>query len=441
MPSGLWLAVNSDLPGRPRRRRLPTVPELSALQAGTVKVGIGLAFFGVSTYAFTAIVLRALGPQLFADFNVYWGLAYGLGLGAMLPFEQEVSRRTAIVVHSHGSVDRTLTAASLVAVGFAGLLALAVLPFVVRGGQDHALTLWLVTVATFVVLGIAYVSRGGLSGQSSFGRYSAQLVAEGGVRLGLVVACAVLAVTSPWTYAAVVPAALLVAVALTLRWEPYVERAVWPLVGQVATSVAPLMVASIISLTLVNFGPVAIRYVQNSPDPALDGSYLAAAFIARLPIFAFAAVQAVLLPRLTRSVVGGDAADFRRALTKVLLPTLGLGLFAVVGVAAIGPWLLRLLAGSQYALPRFDMVLLTAAYGCYLVTLVLQPAAVALAQHRASAVVWLMGALTFGIAWLLPTQASTAVSTAIAVVSVTVSAGLAWVVSRGLSARMSQRTV
>jgi O-antigen/teichoic acid export membrane protein len=252
--------------------------------------------------------------------------------------------------------------------------------------------------------------------------------------------CVAVGVTSPWWYAAVVPAALTAAVAITWRRDERLVRTSLDLVRDLATSMAPLMVASLISLTLVNLGPVAIRYVQNVPNPTHDGSYLAAAFIARLPIFAFAAVQAVLMPRLARAVVKSDAADFRATVLRVLVPTVGLGLIGVLAVAVAGPWLLSILAGPQYELPRADMVLLTSAYACYLLTLVLQPAAVALGRHRASAVVWVIGGLTFLVAWVLPTDASTGVSVAIATVSLTVSAGLAWVVWRGLSTEFGQRT-
>jgi O-antigen/teichoic acid export membrane protein len=413
---------------------------LNALRGGTITVAVGLGFFGLSTYVFTAVVLRALGPERFADFNLFWGLAYGIGLGAMLPFEQEVSRRTATAVHTDGRIGQILSAGAIVATAFSAVLAVIVLPFVLNSGRDNAGTVWVVTICSFLALGIAYVSRGALSGQTSFGRYSAQLIAEGTVRLLLVAICVAVGVTSPWWYAAVVPAALTAAVAITWRRDERLVRTSLDLVRDLATSMAPLMVASLISLTLVNLGPVAIRYVQNVPNPTHDGSYLAAAFIARLPIFAFAAVQAVLMPRLARAVVKSDAADFRATVLRVLVPTVGLGLIGVLAVAVAGPWLLSILAGPQYELPRADMVLLTSAYACYLLTLVLQPAAVALGRHRASAVVWVIGGLTFLVAWVLPTDASTGVSVAIATVSLTVSAGLAWVVWRGLSTEFGQRT-
>ncbi len=422
-----------------QRPRVPVAAARAALRGGTVRVALGLGFFGLSTYAFTAVVLRVLGPGQFADFNLFWGLAYGLGLGAMLPFEQEVSRRTATAVHGGGHVGPILTAAGTVSTVFAVALALLTLPFVLASGHPGAGVLWVITLCAFLILGIAYVSRGALSGRGSFGRYSGQLIAEGGARLVLVGVCVVAGFASTWGYAAIVPVALTVAVALTWPRQDPLERASVPMVRHMAAMMAPLLIASIISLTLVNLGPVAIRYVQDTPDPTHDGSYLAAAFIARLPIFAFAAVQAVLMPRLARAVATRDAAGFRQILLRVLAFTAALGLLAVAAVAVAGPWLLGLLAGPQYHLGRFDMVVLTAGFACYLLTLVLQPAAVALGRHRASAVVWLVGALTFSLAWLLPTDPSTAVSLGVVAVSLTVSAGLARIVRRSLS-DFGQRT-
>ncbi len=284
----------------PARR---TGGRFGVVRGGAAKVALGLGFFGVSTYVFTAVVLRALGPQQFADFNLFWGLAYGLGLGAMLPFEQEVSRRVATARHTDGRIGAILTAAAAVACAFSLVLAIAVLPFVLHTGGSSAGAFWLVTICSFLALGVAYVSRGALSGQSAFGRYSGQLVAEGGARLLLVATGVAVGLSSPWSFAAVVPLALAAAVLITWRRDERLVRTSWPLMRDVTTAMAPLLVASMISLTLVNLGPVAIRYVEDSRQPARDGSYLAAAFIARLPIFAFAAVQAVLMPRLARAVV------------------------------------------------------------------------------------------------------------------------------------------
>ncbi|MGN6753751.1 MAG: lipopolysaccharide biosynthesis protein [Intrasporangium sp.] len=418
--------------GTPAAGSTATAGVPSTLRRGTIQVGVGLAFFGLSTYVFTAVVLRALGPGEFADFNFFWGLAYGVGLGAMMPFEQEISRRTVTATHLGEPTHQIVNAGVLASSCFSAALAVVVIPFALRSGHHDVGALWLATVASFVALGIAYVSRGSLAGRGNFRVYSGQLVAEGAVRLVAVGVLFVAGASAPSPFAVVVPVALLVAVGVTWRRDWRIARPPRGLARAVAGSTAPLIVSSMVSLTLVNLGPVAIRYVESVADPTRDGSYLAAAFIARLPIFVFAAVQAVLIPRLTRSVVRRDSLDFRRSLGKVLLVTVVLGSIATVGVAVTGPRLLSLLAGSQYHLPVGDMVLLTAALACYLLTLVLQPAAVALGRHRSTSVVWLLGAVTFGVAWFVPGTPTTAVSLAIGLVSLLVSAGLALTVSRGL---------
>ena len=81
----------------PRRAgsRAMTAPT-GSFRRGTVKVAVGVASFGLANYVFLAGATRLLGPVRFAEFNVFWGLVYGLGLGLCLPFEQEVSRRVAV---------------------------------------------------------------------------------------------------------------------------------------------------------------------------------------------------------------------------------------------------------------------------------------------------------------------------------------------------------
>ncbi|MDN5789296.1 MAG: hypothetical protein L0H25_00310, partial [Micrococcales bacterium] len=129
----------SDVPHRRFPRRLRS---LSSFQGGTIKVAVGLGFFGFATYVFTAVVLRALGPEQFADFNLFWGLAYGLGLGAMLPFEQEISRRISIAVHTEGRVDEIRGSGLTVSIGFSAVLAVTIVPFVMHSGVESAGWVW-----------------------------------------------------------------------------------------------------------------------------------------------------------------------------------------------------------------------------------------------------------------------------------------------------------
>lgn len=410
----------------------PSPTGLTTFRRGTLYVAAGLAFYGFASYIFTAIVLRALGPERFATFNVFWGLVYGVGLGVFFPFEQEVSRRVSAARHRHESPDAVLRPALRLALLGAGGLALVIGPlswFLVE--RDRA-ALWLTTASSCVMIAVAYVTRGGLSGRAMFGRYAGQVFVEGLARLVLAAVLVVAALSSPWAFAAVVPVALLVAVVATAPPDPRLRRGDLS-VGVLASAIGPLVVSSVISSSLANFGPVAVRYVEATPHPARDGSFLAAAFIARLPIFAFAAVQSVLIPRLVRSVEAGNRQDFAAGLRQVLVPTAGLAILGIVGVYALGPFALRILSGPRYHIGRGDMTLLTAGFGVYLLTLVLQPAAVALGRHRASSVVWLLGAATFALAWLLPLTPTMAVSLALVASCSVVTAGLTVVVRRAMT--------
>ena len=341
---------------RRRARSLRGAPggRFSALRGGAAKVALGLGFFGVSTYVFTAVVLRALGPQQFADFNLFWGLAYGLGLGAMLPFEQEVSRRVATARHTDGQVGAIAQRWASLACAFSLFSLLAVLPFVLHTGRDERRC----TLARHHLLlpGARLGLRVARCTLRADTRWPLQRVswwpregpsASGGVSV------------LRWGRLPVVvrrcrPSALAAGVAITWRRdERLVRTSLQSLMRDVATAMAPLLVASLISLTLVNLGPVAIRYVEDCTATGarrqLPGGGVHRPFadlcLCGGPGRADAAASA---ERSSRR----DAADFKGHGAPRLVPTVGLGLPGSCASPLRGPWLLRLLAGSQYDLPR-----------------------------------------------------------------------------------------
>lgn len=407
-----------------------------SLRAGSVRVATGLAFYGASTYVFLAVAARVLGAAAYADFAVFWGLVYGVGLGAMFPFEQEISRRTALG-REHGTSEvgvlRSAYRLSGLVVAVLALLLLPVLPRLTHTGLSESLPLWAVTVAAFAGLAAAYVSRGALSGRRRFGAYATQLAVEGGARLLLAVGLATLAVASPWPWALVVTVALAVAVALTARRGRSAvapERQV-PL-GELVVAMAAVAISSVIAQSLVNLGPVVVRLLSDPADQELSGRFLAAALVARLPIFAFAAVQAVLMPHLVQAVVRRDAAGFTRSLRSVLLATSGLGLLGVLVCAAAGPQLLRLLIGPDFELPRQDIVLLAVSIALFLGTLVLQPACLALRQHWPAAGAWAGAGAVFVVLTAVPLAPLLRVELALIGACAAACGGLSVVLVRGL---------
>lgn len=413
----------------------------TSFRRGTALVSLGVGAFGLANYLFLVGTTRLLGPAGFADFNVFWGLVYGLGLGLCVPFEQEVSRRVSLAHGSGADPAPTLRAANrTTAVGTALLAAVTVpLAMLYADGDDVPRVVVLCSVS-YLALAMASVSRGGLSGAGRFGRYATQYGIEGLVRVLAVVLVAVGVVSATVTvFALAVPVALAAGVALTttvvVRGRPVLPM------GEFARSLGPIVVSSMVVQSLINLGPVTINLVTEASQKSLAGSFLAAAVVTRAPILAFSAVQAVLIPRLVRSVVARDHRDFRRGLVTVLAPTVAIGLLGLLAWLVAGPALLHLLAGDEYDLPRADMALLAVAVSLYLVCIVLQSAALALSRHVAMMCSWLIAAAVFGVlVVVLPLGPTWTVGWAMVGAFAAAAVGLGVVVRRAMARPVLGRT-
>jgi O-antigen/teichoic acid export membrane protein len=148
--------------------------------------------------------------------------------------------------------------------------------------------------------------------------------------------------------------------------------------------------------------------------------------IARIPLFAFAAVQLVLLPRLTRQLARGEHRSFRAQLRLVVAATAGLGLAGVLGAALLGPEVLRLLFGPRFALPRADLVWLAGSSAVYMLALTFQPAVIALGRHRGNALAWVAGLGAFLVALVPPGDLFHRVEVALTLGGLVAAAVLAW---------------
>lgn len=414
----------------------------SSLRAGSFKVMAGVAFFGVSTYVFTVLTSRALGPAGFAEFSLFWGLTYGIGLGVSAPFEQETSRRVSALT----AMRRGPRPVFLAGLGAAGVVALPVVLVLVPvawllAKQGHGLPLWGSCSLAVLALCVAYLTRGTLSGTHHFGSYATQFGVEGVTRLVLAVALWGAGIASPWPYAFVIPLALVLGVVVTSRVVGAEVRRPAPTpaelpepttLGRFLAYLGAMVVASTISMSLVNFGPVVVNVLTPKGVTSDAGSFLAAALIARTPIFLFAAVQAVLIPRLVRAVVERDHAAFGATVRRVLVPTAGLGALGVLGCLAVGPEVLHLMSGPQFHLARTDITLLALSTAFILATLVFQPAAFALKAHWPAVLAWVVAGLVFVGCCLLPGDPVRVVGIALVVSSAVAAAGLAVAVNRGM---------
>lgn len=371
---------------------------LRALPPGMLGVGIGLGVLGLSSYGFLAICAHVLHPAAFAGLSVLYVIAYTFGPGAFLPFEQEIARalseRRARGQGGGPLLRRALLLSTAVTIVLL-VLALALHAPLTRELFDGSDVLFAGLLISIVGLAAAYVGRGIFAGNGQFGAYGAQLAAEGGTRF---VACVVLVacgVRSVGGYGLVLGAAFVAAVLITaapLRrtprggpdapWSEFTGRIGWLIVG------------AVLSLGLVNAGPVAVKLLAHG-DKTAAGQLLAGLLLARLPLFLFAAVQAALLPSLAADLAAGDTGKFVAGVRRLVLTVAGLSGVMTLALAAIGPPVMHVLFGAGFRLGRLDLVLLSTATGIYMVATVLSNGLLALKRFGLAALGWTVGVAVF----------------------------------------------
>ncbi|MFC6705034.1 lipopolysaccharide biosynthesis protein [Flexivirga alba] len=368
------------------------------MSSGAVRVGIGLGFFGLSSYAFLAIAARQLTPANFAVLSTLWVLVYTGGPGVFLPFEQAIGRAAAM--HRADPVEeravfRMLVVASAVAVAALLLIALAFHGVLVRhlfGGSESTFVALLLSL---IGMWGAYVTRGVFAGHDRYTAYGVQLAVEGVARIVL----GAIAVWLAWSlagFALGLAVALLVSVLVTLRAAGGGHR------REFETTVATedsghrtqlrilgwLILGGLGMQVLVNIGPV-IAQATSDGSTGSAGHYLGALMLARLPLFAFAAVQAALLPGLAHTVADGDGRAFRRSLRNLFVLIGGAMVLFTLILAVAGPWLVHVVYGAGFGIHRIDLVLLAIGTGIAMLAIVAGNAVVAVGAASASAWAWI----------------------------------------------------
>jgi len=362
-------------------------------RGGIIPVALGLGVFGLATYGFLGRAGKELGPELFAPLSVLWTLLNAVGIGLFLPFEQELGRTTA-ARRAQGQGNRPVVRIvlwfALVILGAVAVLAAAGASLLSSQLLHGRTALVPLLVLALVGMGLSYVVRGLLSGNGYFGHYGAQLAADGVLRFGAAAVLAALDVRDPVAYGVVLVVAPVLAVLVTtprrrstlVRPGPDVER------REVVRAMVVLLVASISSQLLANAGPIIVQLLAAPSDQEVTGQFLAALVIARVPVFLFAAVQAVLLPGLAALVGAGAVAAFVRRLALVTGLTAMIAAVGVLVMAWAGAELVTRLFGAEFGVPQ-DVIVLIAVSGALFM----------LAQLCAQALLALAGDLWVVVGW------------------------------------------
>jgi O-antigen/teichoic acid export membrane protein len=160
------------------------------------------------------------------------------------------------------------------------------------------------------------------------------------------------------------------------------------------------------------------------------GALLAAAVLARAPLFVFTSLQTSLLPGLADAVAAGDRARFRHLLTRSCGVVVVLGVAGGLVTTILGPWLTHVLFAARPVLANAVFAWLAAGTLCYMLAMVLGQGAMALSRHREQLLSWLAGFAVLAVVTTAPSEVTVRVVAAYAAGCATVAVVLAIVLVR-----------
>jgi O-antigen/teichoic acid export membrane protein len=175
--------------------------------------------------------------------------------------------------------------------------------------------------------------------------------------------------------------------------------------GELLPAVGWLVTAWGASFALANIAPVIVKILLPDEDGRV-GVFAFAFVVARVPVFVLLSLQAILLPALSRSAATRDLPGLRRGIRQAMIVVAGLGLLSLLTTAPLCLWLAGILfTQSAAAVSAWTLTILAVGTILAMMVQVLQPALIAVAGHRVVAAAWVAGAVSFGIAFLLPVDA------------------------------------
>ena len=376
--------------------------ERNPLPDGTLTVGAGLVVNGIMSFAFLGLAGRTLKtPEYdhFAPLAVFWALIYMIGPGFFLPLEQEVSRALANRWARGLGVGTLVRQAGQLGAGLTSVLVLATLvctPLMLDHFFDDQVLIVVGLICAIVGYAAVHLARGTLAGLGRFKGYSKYYLYENSLRVAACLVLIVLGADRAGPYALAAGLAPAAALLLAMRAEHDLASpgpaADW---GELQAALGSLLAASVLTAFLLYAGVVAIEILGTDESETATSDFLAGLAVSRVPVFLFQAVQAALLPKLSALAGAGRFHEFRDRLWRLLLAVGAIGVLGIVGAALLGPLLIDILFGNEFALERADLTLLAASSAAFMLAVALGQALIALEGQSRVAIGWLAGVIAF----------------------------------------------
>jgi O-antigen/teichoic acid export membrane protein len=368
------------------------------LPEGTAPVGVALLIGGVATYAFFRIGTWAVGgDEAFKPISSLWFATFALAPGFFLPLEQELGRALAqrrATGEGGQPVVARIVRLSLILVSVVIIAILCLSPLIANNFFDGDWVMLAALVCAFAAYAPAHMARGICSGSGRFREYAVIMGSDGVVRIVLCVTLALVGVSAAGAYGFAVALAPLVGVGFVysrgrLKTSPG-PPADW---AEVTPNLGWLLLGSVFAAALLNAGPIATTLLASESDDARVTQFAYGVLLARIPLFMFQAVQAALLPRLSRLAATGELIEFRSGLKRLMAVVAVVGIVGTLGAFIIGPVVIEIVYSADLSGRTLAMLALGSA--CYMVALALAQAVIALKGHALVSVGWATGVVAF----------------------------------------------
>ncbi|HEX2849881.1 MAG TPA: hypothetical protein VHN98_04975 [Acidimicrobiales bacterium] len=337
---------------------------------------------------------RALGATKYSSLVVLWTLVFFAAPGFLFPVEQEVSRAVAARRAVGAGGGPVIRRAAVLALGLAAALAVISLATGrlmldhLFDGQSLLLVALIVALPSYAAI---HLGRGTFSGSARFGAYGWLLAGEGILRVGGVVALAIVGVKTAGVYGLLIALAPLAALLVIAAREhddllPPGPEAKWT---ELSANLWWLLAGSALAQGFVNVPVPIVKVLASNTEAAIAGQFQAGMIISRVPLFLFQAVQAALLPKLAGLAASGRFTDFRTGLKRLVWVVVGIGVAATIGAWLLGPFALRILFGPEFdKLGHADLGYLALASAAFMLAMALSQALIALEGHAKAALGW-----------------------------------------------------
>lgn len=381
----------SAAPANPTPRRTP-FPD------GTLPVGAALLVAGLATYAFFRIGQIALGGDAeFAPISALWFATFSLAPGVFLPLEQELGRALSHRTARGEGGAPVVRKIVLLGAGLAALVLAIILvasPLITSVYFDGDWVMLAALATAFVAYAPAHLARGICSGHGRFRSYALIMGSDGIVRILLCLALAGIGITAAGPYGFAVALAPLVAVSIVAARGSLTARpgppAPW---REVTPNLGWLLGGSVFAAALLNAGVVAATLLSSEDERFLVTQFAFGVLLARVPLFMFQAVQAALLPKLSRLAARGELAEFRAGFFRLMTLVVAVGVLGTGGAFWIGPWVVELI--YEATLSGRTMAMLALASAIYMMALATAQAVIALHGHARVALGWGLAFVVF----------------------------------------------